>query len=204
MADSVLAMSDDQRRAWDTRYAEEEALWGAEANRLLVELATDLAPGRALDLGSGQGRNAFRLAAQGHAVTGLDLSPVAVEQANEIAAEHGLDATFVAVDLTAWDPAGEVWDLVVLAYLQVPEAVRQRVHATAARALAPGGKLILIAHHLDNLSDGVGGPPYPEMLFTEDQLADDFTGLEIERNEKAIRPTENGDAIDIVLIARRA
>jgi len=196
-------MSDDRRRAWDARYTEEGALWGPEANRLLVELAADLTPGRALDLGSGQGRNAFWLAARGHAVTGLDLSAVAVEQANAVAAEHGLDATFEAVDLTAWDPAEERWDLVVLAYLQVPEAVRQQIHAVAVRALAPGGKLILVAHHLDNLSNGVGGPPYPEMLFTEDGLAADFSELEIERNEKALRPTENGEAIDIVLVAKR-
>jgi len=196
-------MSDDQQQAWDARYTEEGALSGAEANRLLVELAADLTPGRALDLGSGQGRNAFWLAAQGHTVTGLDLSSVAVDQANAIADEQGLDATFEAVDLTAWDPAEERWDLVVLAYLQVPEAPRQQIHAVAVRALAPGGSLILVAHHLDNITDGVGGPPYPEMLFTEDGLAADFSELEIERNEKALRPTENGEAIDIVLVAKR-
>ncbi len=188
---------------WDARYAESDAVWGVAANRALVELAGDLPPGRALDLGSGQGRNSFWLAQQGHTVTGLDLSPIAVEQANRIAAEHGLDATFEAVDLTRWEPAGETWDLVVLAYLQLPDQARRAVHCAAARALAPGGRLILIAHHLDNLEDGVGGPPRPDVLFTEQQIAADFADLAIERNEKVLRTTDEGDAIDIVLVATR-
>jgi len=128
---------------------------------------------------------------------------VAVEQAAAVAASHGLDATFEAVDLTSWDPAGQTWDLVVLAYLQLPEAARRQVHRAAVRALAPSGRLILIAHHLDNLDAGVGGPPYPDVLFTEEQLATDFAELEIEHNEKVSRPTADGNAIDIVLVATK-
>jgi SAM-dependent methyltransferase len=195
--------TEDASAAWDDRYGEQPDLWGSAANRFLVELASDLPPGTALDLGSGQGRNAFWLAERGHTVTGLDLSPVAVEQAATVAADHDLDATFEAVDLTSWDPEGRTWDLVVLAYLQLPDAVRSRVHQAAVDALAPGGRLILIAHHRDNLEHGVGGPPYPEVLFTEEQLAADFADLEIERNGKVLRPTDDGDAIDVVLVADR-
>jgi SAM-dependent methyltransferase len=195
--------TEDASAAWDDRYGEQPALWGADANRFLVELAADLAPGTALDMGSGQGRNAFWLAERGHTVAGLDLSPVAVEQATAVAADHDLDATFEAVDLISWDPAGRTWDLVVLAYLQLPDTARRRVHHAAVDALAPGGRLILIAHHRDNLEHGVGGPPYPDVLFTEQQLAVDFANLEIERNGKVLRPTDDGDAIDIVLVATK-
>jgi SAM-dependent methyltransferase len=195
--------TEDIGAAWDDRYGEQPALWGADANRFLVELAADLPPGTALDLGSGQGRNAFWLAERGHTVTGLDLSPVAVEQAASVAAGHGLDATFEAVDLTSWDPVGRTWDLVVLSYLQLPDAARRQVHQAAVRALAPGGRLILIAHHRDNLEHGVGGPPYPDVLFNEEQLTDDFADLQIERNGKVLRPTDDGDAIDVVLVATR-
>jgi SAM-dependent methyltransferase len=195
--------TEDIGAAWDDRYGEKPALWGADANRFLVELAADFPPGTALDLGSGQGRNAFWLAERGHTVTGLDLSPVAVEQAASVAAGHGLDATFEAVDLTSWDPVGRTWDLVVLSYLQLPDAARRQVHQAAVRALAPGGRLILIAHHRDNLEHGVGGPPYPDVLFNEEQLAADFADLQIERNGKVLRPTDDGDAIDVVLVATR-
>ncbi|MCH8992568.1 MAG: class I SAM-dependent methyltransferase, partial [Acidobacteria bacterium] len=69
------------RAAWDARYADQDDVWGSDANRFLVEIAADLPAGRALDLGSGQGRNAFWLAGRGHVVTGPELSPVAVDQA---------------------------------------------------------------------------------------------------------------------------
>ena len=196
-------MDDEMRAAWDARYADQDDVWGSDANRLLVEIAADLPAGRALDLGSGQGRNAFWLAGRGHVVTGLELSPVAVDQATAVAEEHGLDATFEAVDLTTWNPDGEEWDLVVLAYLQLPAETRRPIHAVAATAVAPGGRLIVIAHHRDNLDHGIGGPPYPEVLFTEDELAEDFAALDIERNERVLRPTDDGDAIDVVLVASR-
>jgi SAM-dependent methyltransferase len=196
-------MDDEMRAAWDARYADQDDVWGSDANRFLVQIAADLPPGRALDLGSGQGRNAFWLAGRGHMVTGLELSPVAVEQATAIAEEHGLDASFEAVDLTTWNPDGEEWDLVLLAYLQLPTETRRPIHAVATAAVAPGGRLIVIAHHRDNLDHGVGGPPYPEVLFTEDDLAEDFAALDIERNERVLRPTDHGDAIDVVLLASR-
>ena len=125
-----------------------------------------------------------------------------MEQANAIAEEHGLDARFESTDLASWDPGGAEWDLVLLSYLQLPEDDRRAVHAAAIRALAPGGRLVVIAHHLDNLEHGVAGPPYPQVLFTEEMLAEDFAGLEIERNERVLRPTPEGDAIDVVLVAR--
>ncbi|MEA2024077.1 MAG: class I SAM-dependent methyltransferase [Actinomycetota bacterium] len=194
----------DMRSLWDARYEAKGALWGAEPNQFLAEIAEDLVPGTALDLGCGQGRNSFWLASRGFEVTGLDLSPVAIEQAIEVADELGADVSFESVDLTTWDPAGRVWDLVVLTYLHLSEERRPVVHGAAKRAVAQGGTLVVIAHHLDNFTDGVGGPPIPGLLFTERQLGGDFSDLEIVRNEKVIRTTDEGDAIDIVFVARRS
>lgn len=189
------------KHMWDDRYRERGAVFGSEPNCFLVEAAADLDRGTALDLGCGQGRNALWLASQGFAVTGFDLSPVAIEQAKEVAAEQGLDATFEAVNLMAWQPNGQVWDLVVLAYIHLPADMRKAVHATAVSAVAPGGRIVVIAHHLDNLGSGAGGPSNPDWLFTEEQLADDFSSLEIVRNERVVRPTEHGDALDVVCVA---
>ena len=74
------------------------------------------------------------------------------------------------------------------------------VHGAAKRAVAPGGRLVVIAHHLDNFEHGVSGPPVPELLFTEQQLTDDFSDLKILRNERVIRMTDEGDAIDLVFV----
>ena len=189
------------KHMWNDRYRERGAVWGSEPNRFLVEVAADLERGTALDLGCGQGRNALWLARRGFTVTGFDLSPVAIEQARGIAADEGLDVRYDAVNLMEWEPDGQVWDLVLLAYIHLPEDMRRAVHAAAARAVSPGGRIVVIAHHLDNFESGTGGPSNPDWLFTEAQLEEDFSDFEIVRNERVVRPTEHGDALDVVCVA---
>jgi len=66
---------------WDQVYAHEPHLFTTEPNALLVEVAGAMSPGRALDIGMGQGRNAVWLAEHGWDVTGLDVSSEGVRQA---------------------------------------------------------------------------------------------------------------------------
>jgi hypothetical protein len=114
---------------------------------------------------------------------------------------------FVTADVATWVAPAETFDLVVLCYLQLPPELRVAAHNVAMTALAPGGMVFLIAHHLDNLEHGFGGPQSAEALFTEAQLAEDFAALDIERNEKVLRSiTVDGqqhDAIDVLLIAHK-
>ena len=199
--------ADAMRIVWDERYSEAGQLWGLEPNRFLVEVAEDLPRGSVLDLGCGQGRNSVWLASRGFEVTGLDLSPVAVEQGARFAKDVGVDVEFAAADITTWRPEGRTWDVVLLSYIHLPEAGRMKVHATAVESLAPGGRVIVIAHHLDNLEHGVGGPPYPELLLTEDLLREDFADLEIDRCEPVLRPVDKdgvtGTAIDVLMVAHK-
>lgn len=182
-------------------------VWGTEPNRYVADFASGLGPRRVLDLGCGQGRNAVWLALQGHEVTGLDLSDTAIEQADALAAEAGVEVDFRSIDVVReWQPEPASFDLVVLSYLQLPADTRRVAHAKAVRALAPGGTVFLIAHHADNLEHGVGGPPYPEVLFDEADLAADFAELEIATNEKVFRDVVGDDgtvrqAHDVMLVA---
>lgn len=195
--------------AWDERYATRGMVWGTEPNRFLAEYATGLAPRRVLDLGCGQGRNAVWLATQGHRVTGIDLSPVAIEQARRMAADHTVEVLLkVANVVDDWTPPSGTFDLVVLSYLQLPPHDRRVAHAKATEAVAPGGTVWLIAHHSDNITDGVGGPPYPEVLFDESALAGDFSDLDLLSNEKVYRDVEGEDGVvrvahDILLVATK-
>ncbi len=179
--------------AWDQRYAGSPLVWSAGPNAAVARETEDLPPGTALDLGSGEGRNALWLAERGWRVTAVDFSAVATRRAAYRAAERlGPDAdrlTAVAADLGEWEPGGPV-DLAVLAYLQVPAALRRQVHRTAALALAPGGTFLVVAHHLDNLVQGVGGPQDPAVLFTPDDVVADLdgTGLVVDRAERVERP----------------
>ncbi len=199
--------TDDRRSYWNERYAERGTLWGADANQFVVRYLSDLPPGRVLDLASGQGRNAVWLAARGHSVTAVDISDVAAKQAGEVAAEAGVEVDFVTADLLSWEPDPAAFDLVLLSYLQVPAELRRAVHDKAIRAVAPSGVVFVIAHHLDNLDQGVGGPPDPDVLFTEDQLAGDFADLDVEILERVLRHVEteeaSGDAVDVAMLARK-
>jgi SAM-dependent methyltransferase len=157
-------------------------------------------PGTALDLGAGEGRHALWLAERGWRVTAVDFSSVGIERGRVLARERGLDVDWVVADATTWTPEeGRTHDLVLVAYLHLPEDVLSR----AARWLAPGGALVVVGHALRNLTEGVGGPQDPAILHTTEQLRAAATGLDVERCEEVVRATDTGDAIDVVLVARR-
>jgi len=69
------------REHWDERYGTEELIWKADPNRFLVEELQALAPGRALDVACGEGRNAVWLASKGWHVTGVDFSRAGLAKA---------------------------------------------------------------------------------------------------------------------------
>ena len=168
---------------WDRRYAAVDLVWSIGPNAVVAQEAADLAPGRALDLASGEGRNAIWLAERGWRVTAVDFSAVATERTRRLAAERlGDDAsrvTAVTADLMTWVPEPVSADLVVLAYLQLGAKERTRAHHLAAAALAPGGVFLLVAHHSDNLTEGVGGPQDPAVLFTEQDVVADLAGTDV-------------------------
>lgn len=195
-----------ERDLWNERYRQKSLVWGKEPNQFVVERLSGLEPCRVLDLGCGEGRNAIWLAVQGHDVTGVDVSDVAISRASDIAEEIGVPVAFMAADVRTWEPEPESFDLVVLAYMQAPPQIRPALHEKVARALVPGGRVFLIAHHKDNASKGVGGPPM-HVLFDEDELAADFSGFNIAENTAVLRRVENGeasgDAVDLLFDASK-
>jgi SAM-dependent methyltransferase len=200
----------EERRAyWDDRFGADRTVFGVEPNRFVAEHLAGFPPGTVLDLGAGQGRNAVWLAGRGHRVTAVDLSPVAGDQTKETAAAAGVEVGVVTADLTLWEPPSGAFDLVLLSYLQLIAEQRTVVHAAAVDALAPGGTVFLVAHHADNLEHGVGGPQIAQVLYTEGDVAADFAALDIVTLERVLRPATRadgvpGDAIDVILIARRS
>ncbi len=192
---------------WDARYAERGAVTALEPNRFVAAEAGGQPPGRALDVACGEGRNAVWLAEHGWRVTGIDFSTVAIERARALAAERGVQADFAVRDVLATTFEAEAYDLVLVAYLQLPEVERRTVISQAAAALAPGGRLILVAHDLRNLAEGYGGPSSPSVHWTVRETADEVAahGLDVERAEEALRDVEGAPrpAIDTLVVARR-
>ncbi len=195
------------RHAWDDRYRQKPWMWSAEPNRFLVEEVGHLAPGRALDLACGEGRNAVWLARQGWQVVAVDFSEVAIERGRELAARHDVEVTFLLADVADYRPDPAAFDLVVILYLQLPRDSLHSIHRAAAAALAPGGRLLVVGHDVANLSEGWGGPQDPAVLLTVEQVVEDLAGLEIERAEQVRRPVETPDgsatAVDTLVRGRR-
>lgn len=193
-----------EREDWNRRHGEAGLLFGGEPNRFLVAEVEGLAPGRALDLACGSGRNAVWLARQGWSVVAADFSDVALDQARTLAAERDAEVDWVEADLREWEPPTGAFELVVVLYLQVPAEERGPIMRHAARALVEGGTMLVVGHHSENLTSGSGGPKDPRVLYTPEDIAGELGDLRIEKAEAVLRPVEGDrDAIDVLVRARR-
>jgi SAM-dependent methyltransferase len=184
--------------AWNERYDTSELVWKADPNVFLPPEVDDLAPGYALDLACGEGRNAVWLAARGWEVTGVDFAEVAVAKAQRMADERGARGTFLTADVLSWEPPRQ-YDLVLVFYLQVPADERSRALRTAVRALAPGATFLLVCHDLLNLTEGHGGPQDPVVLTTAEAVLDDLARAELELGVELV--IERAERVDRVVAA---
>ena len=196
------------REDWNARYAAKELLWSAEPNRLFAAEVAHLAPGRALDVACGEGRNAVWLAEQGWRVTGVDFSDVALAKATELAVSRNVHVDWVLADVLEHEPAARAFDLVAMLYLQLPADELARAVRHAAEAVAPGGTLIVLGHDTTNLTDGYGGPKDASVLFTPDDVVALLGDLVVERAETVGRTVvvDGGDertALDAFVRAHR-
>jgi SAM-dependent methyltransferase len=194
---------------WDERYRSAELVWTAGPNRFVVERTADLAPGTALDLAAGEGRNALWLAERGWHVTALDYSQVGIERGARLAADRDVRIEWQVADATTAPFDARSYDLVLIAYLHLPPRELADVHVRAARAVAPGGTLLIVGHDRTNLEDGYGGPQDPTVLIDPAEVADQIrsAGLEVVEAERVTREVETDDgtrtAIDALVVGRR-
>lgn len=192
---SDFGMDRDQ---WNERYAAQSILWNVDPAPFLGGEVGDRAPGRALDLGAGEGRTALWLAEHGWTVTAVDFSDVALDRGRQRAEAAGLsgDVEWVCADLVDFDPTGATYDLVLLMFVHLPPPQRRRLLQLSAATLAPGG-VVLVAGYDSTNPEGAGGPRDPEVLFTPEGVAADLDGLRIERAERV----QVGEAVDTVVRA---
>jgi SAM-dependent methyltransferase len=196
---------------WDEKYLTQDLVGPDRPNFWIEAEAADLTPGRALDLGCGQGRNAIWLAGLGWRVTAVDFSSVALGHAirfvDSLPDERAGLIEWVDADLTQFVPEEQSADLVLLSYIHLPPAERHLLVSHAAAALAPGGTLLVIGHDSSNIEHGHGGPQDPLVLFTAEDIVRDLatagSTVRVEKSGQVRRDVEGADrqAIDAVVRA---
>ncbi len=188
------------RHQWNEKYAAQPILWAVDPNPFLAGEVGDRPPGRALDLGAGEGRTTLWLAARGWDVTAVDFSDVALDRGRQRVEAAGAPGTvgWVCADLVGYDPTGGPYDLVLFMFIHLEPAERRRLLRAAAATLAPGGIVLVAGYHTDQATRASGFRD-PARLFTADAIAADLKGLRIERAERL----EVGDDVDAIVRAVR-
>jgi SAM-dependent methyltransferase len=215
----------DPAAAWDERYRTKARLWSGKPNPQLVREAGGLRPGKALELGCGEGADAIWLAQQGWAATAVDVTPDALERAQShehaqlaresVRASNGDIAsriTWQLADLTQWQP-GTSYDLVTSQFLHSQELDWRIPLRTAASAVKPGGTLLVVGHHPHRLPPwGNDHHQHLDMFYTGDDVVRELKlngpGWQIEvltSRERPVTGPEGQEATiaDVVLRATR-
>ena len=189
-----------QAADWDARYAERQQ-WSGEPNPLVAELVGELPPGDAVDLAAGEGRHALWLARRGWRATAVDFSATGLARGQ--AQPDAGAVTWVAADVTAWEAPPSSQDLVLVAYLHLPDPDMTDLLRRAVGWLRPHGRLLLLGHDVENLTAGVGGPQDPAILHSPARLAPVAALLDVGRLATVPRATPAGTALDTLLWGRR-
>lgn len=146
------------KQMWDERYGAADYAYGVEPNDFLRAEAGKIPHGPVLCLAEGEGRNAVFLAERGHTVTAVDFSVEGLRKAERLARDRGVRLDLVEADLSTFDLGVERWSGVVSIFAHTPPELRHRLHAAVARALRPGGALVLEAYRPEQLALATGGP----------------------------------------------
>jgi tellurite methyltransferase len=184
-------VSSAERDKWDARYRDGAYESRTHPTVLLAEWLPRLQRGLALDVACGAGRNALFLAANGYAVTALDISSVALERGRRAATERGLTIEWLCADLDA-DPARALpagaFDLIVW----VRYVHRTLLPHLVAR-LTPGGSLLCEQHLLTG--EAVAGPTSTQFRLAPGELSAAAHGLRIEHSFEGLAADPDGRSV---------
>jgi SAM-dependent methyltransferase len=177
---------------WDDRYSSIGYVYGTEPNEFVASQAHLIPPGPVLCLAEGEGRNAVFLAGRGHDVTAVDASAVGLSKASRLAAAKGLPLKVVVADLADYRIEPGAWSAIVATWAHLPPELRRRVHAQAAKGLAPGGVFLLEAYTPDQIRRATGGPKEPKLCMTLGALREELGPLDYVVGRECVRDVFEG------------
>lgn len=161
----------DRRQHWEERYSDAGRVPG-NPSRFLESLLAELAPGRALDLACGDGRNAMALARHGHSVTAIDIAHAGLARLRRSATDAGLEVDAIQADLDVYPLPRRHFDLAVkMLFLERP------LFAAMKESLVPGGIAVVETFLIDQRQ--IGHPRNPAFLLERGELAEVFADFEV-------------------------
>lgn len=162
---------------WNERYNSEDFLFGKDPNRFFKEVIEGLNPGRLLLPGEGEGRNAVYAARLGWEVDAFDASEVGKDKALDLAEQEGVQIRYDVGMVEDFESKPGAYDAISLIYCHLHPDIRKKFYDKLIDSLAPGGVLFIEGFRKEQLGLTSGGPRDPEMLFSSQQLAADFSRL---------------------------
>ena len=157
-------MRADQRR-WDKRFGREEFALGKEPNPFLKKYIHLLPRGKALDIATGEGRNAVFLAQNGFDVDAIDISEMGLRKARKLAREKGVSVNTFPVDLDEYQIEKERYDLITNFYF-----LKRRLIPRIKEGLKKGGRVIFETYILEHRKLRTGGPKQAKYLLKPNEL----------------------------------
>jgi 2-polyprenyl-3-methyl-5-hydroxy-6-metoxy-1,4-benzoquinol methylase len=157
-------MKTDQKR-WNDRFGKKEFAFGKEPNPFLQKHIPLLPKGKALDIASGEGRNAVFLAQHGFEVDAVDISERGLKKAKKLAREKGVKINTFLIDLDQYQIEKERYDLIANFYF-----LKRRLIPRIKKGLKKGGKVIFETYLLEHRTLGTGGPKQAKYFLKPNEL----------------------------------
>jgi SAM-dependent methyltransferase len=188
-------------------------MWSGKVNPVLADVAATLTPGRALDVGCGEGADAIHLAEAGWDTLGVEASSVALWRAHRetmtrASGTKPVKVNWQVADISeAWSWRKGEYDLVSLQFIHTDSGARAQIWSEAVSSVAPGGTLLIVGHDVSDAERGIRRPPR-EMCFSVDELLgavpSDWASVSAEVRERSqLIDGSETTVSDVVLVARR-
>jgi SAM-dependent methyltransferase len=177
---------------WDERYAKKEFIYGTEPNSFFKQQLDKLKPGKLLLPAEGEGRNAVYAAAQGWEVTAFDMSVKGKEKALQLAKLKGVDITYEVIGVEEFK-TDEKFDVIGLSFVHFPVEIRKKAHQHLLQFLKVGGEVIFEGFAKAQLGNASGGPKNAAMLFSIEEIKEEFSLLEFKLLEEKTIELSEGD-----------
>jgi SAM-dependent methyltransferase len=178
---------------WNARYKESEYAYGLEPNDFLKSKINSLKPNsKILCLAEGEGRNAIFLAENKHQITAIDYSDEGLNKLKSLAKERNVIVQIICADLNQYKIEPNQWDAIICIFGHFPIELRKAVFKQVYTGLRKNGVFLMEAYHKDQLKYKTGGPQVADLLYSKEELQNDFSEFENISIETFIKEIEEG------------